>query len=169
MSEKKHYLFPGALFAETEPHVVTTVLGSCIAVCLWDPVKHLGGINHYLLPLWNGEGLPTPRYGNVAIPRLIEKLVALGADPKKLQAKVFGGAALWHKAQGLMSIGERNIALAEDLLGEARIPIVNADVGGNRGRKIIFDTAEGTVLLRRHRVREETGLALPETKKNRQP
>lgn len=154
MPENKHYLFPGALFAEAEPHAVTTVLGSCIAVCLWDPAKRLGGINHYLLPLWNGEGLPTPRYGNVAIPRLIEKLVALGADPKKLQAKVFGGAALWRNAEGLTSIGERNFELAQDLLREARIPIVNTDVGGNRGRKIIFNTAEGSVMLRRHRLRK---------------
>lgn len=169
MPVKKHYLLPGALFADNEQHMVTTVLGSCIAVCLWDPVKRLGGINHYLLPLWNGEGLPTPRYGNVAIPRLIEKLVFLGSDPKKLQAKIFGGAALWHKAEGLMSIGERNLELAEDMLSEACIPILNADVGGNRGRKIIFDTAEGSVFLRRHPLREKSNLILPETKKNRQP
>ncbi len=166
---KKHYLFPGAIFAAADAHLVTTVLGSCISVCLWDPVNRLGGINHYLLPLWNGEGLPTPRYGNVAIPRLIEKLRGFGADPKKLEAKVFGGSALWHKAEGLMSIGDRNFELAHDLLGEAGIPIVKADVGGNRGRKIIYDTAEGAVLLRRHRLREQGGLALPEAQKNRRP
>lgn len=162
---KKHYLFPGALFAVVERHLVTTVLGSCISVCLWDPTTRIGGINHFLLPLWNGEGLPTPRYGNVAIPKLIENLSKLGAHPKKLQAKIFGGAAMWDSSQGLTSIGERNIELAEALLREVRIPIIGADVGGNRGRKIIFDTAEGTVLLRRHRLREEMPPA-PSGKKN---
>lgn len=166
--QKKHYLFPGALFAQAEPHLVTTVLGSCISVCLWDPKNRIGGINHYLLPLWNGEGLPTPKYGNVAIPRLIEKLVALGASRKDLQAKVFGGAAMWDNADSLIAVGQRNIDLAQSFLKEARIPIIGSDVGGNRGRKIIFDTAEGSILLRRHRPREEV-LAGPDKTKNQAP
>ncbi len=147
----QHFLYPGALFAHQQPHLVTTVLGSCVSVCLWDPVLRAGGINHYLLPLWNGEGLPTPRYGNIAIVRLIEKMLALGCARERLQAKVFGGAAMWRQSQGLLAVGERNRALATDLLAENHIPIVSADTGGEAGRKIIFDTETGSVLLRRNR------------------
>jgi len=148
---KSHYLYPGGLFAEAEPHRVTTVLGSCVAVCLWDPLRGIGGINHYLLPFWNGEGLPTPRYGNIAIDMLLERMLTLGAGRSSLQAKIFGGAAMWENSNGLLAVGERNIALARTLLERHRIPVVSADLGGDAGRKIIFDTATGSVLLRRNR------------------
>lgn len=146
----RHYLYPGTLFAHREPHQVTTVLGSCVSVCLWDSSVKVGGINHYLLPLWNGEGLPTPKYGNIAIVKLIEKVQALGAG-SKLIAKVFGGASMWEKTDGLLAIGQRNIELAIELLEQHRIPVVGRDVGGGVGRKIIFHTGEGTVLLKRQR------------------
>ena len=151
MELKNHYLYPGALFAQAEPHLVTTVLGSCVAVCLWEPQLALGGINHYLLPLWNGEGLPTPRYGSVAIPRLVERLVELGARRERLQAKVFGGASMWQAGDGLLAVGERNIVLARHLLEELRIPILGSDLGGMQGRKIVFNSGTGEVLLRRNR------------------
>ena len=146
----RHYLYPGTLFAHREPHVVTTVLGSCVSVCLWDASLRVGGINHYLLPLWNGDGLPTPKYGNIAIVKLLEKVQSYGAG-SKLVAKVFGGASMWEKTEGLLAIGQRNIELAYDLLEQHRIPVVSRDVGGPAGRKIIFNTADGTVLLKRQR------------------
>jgi len=146
----RHYLYPGTLFAHRQPHLITTVLGSCVSVCLWDSAVRVGGINHYLLPLWNGEGLPTPKYGNIAIGKLIEKVQALGAG-SKLVAKVFGGASMWEKTDGLLAIGQRNIELALDMLEQHRIPIVSRDLGGPVGRKIIFHTADGTVLLKRQR------------------
>jgi len=146
----RHYLYPGALFAHREPHLVTTVLGSCVSVCLWDAAARMGGINHFLLPLWNGEGLPTPKYGNIAIVKLIEKIRALGAEGR-LVAKVFGGASMWENTEGLLAIGQRNIELANDLLDQHRIPVVGRDLGGPAGRKIIFNTGDGTVLLKRQR------------------
>lgn len=146
----RHYLYPGTLFAHRSPHLVTTVLGSCVAVCLWDPGVGVGGINHYLLPLWNGEGLPTPKYGNVAIAKLIEKVRGLGAG-SRVVAKVFGGAAMWETADGLLAVGRRNIELALALLEQERIKVVSSDVGGPVGRKIIFHTGDGTVLLKRQR------------------
>lgn len=148
--QKSHYLYPGELFVHREPHVVSTVLGSCISVCLWDPERQLGGINHYLLPLWNGDGLPTPKYGNIAITRLIEKMESLGAQSRRLQAKVFGGAAMWMATEGLLAVGARNIELADAMLQELSIPVIGKDVGGVQSRKIIYNTADGSVLLRRH-------------------
>ena len=150
-AKKTHFLYPGALFVPSEPHLVTTVLGSCVSVCLWDPVLRVGGINHFLLPLWNGEGLATPRYGNIAITRLLERMLALGCARDRLQAKVFGGAAMWKGSQGVLAVGERNRSLAGDLLAQSRIPVVSSDTGGEGGRRIIYDTETGNVLLRRHR------------------
>ena len=149
--ELKHYLFPGALFVDPRPHLVTTVLGSCVSVCLWDSKLRVGGINHYLLPLWNGEGLSTPKYGNVAIEKLISGMLNLGCRKPHLIAKVFGGAALWKNQPGLLRVGDRNVALAQDILQEHKIPIVGSDLLGEQGRKLIFNTESGSVLMRRHR------------------
>jgi chemotaxis protein CheD len=157
-----HYLYPGELFADPRPHLVTTVLGSCVAVCLYDPARGVGGINHYLLPLWNGEGLPTPRYGNIAIDALLDRMLLLGCQRGSLQAKLFGGAAMWENPGGLFSVGERNIELARRRLGELRIPVIGADVGGDGGRKILFNSGDGTVLLRRNRGVPVAGRAAPQ-------
>ena len=96
---------PGGVFAHPEPHQVTTVLGSCVAVCLWDSDRRLGGINHYLLALWNGEGLPTPRYGNIAIHKLAEKVERAGAKRSRIKAKIFGGSSILQTQSGLLNVG----------------------------------------------------------------
>lgn len=127
---------------------MTTVLGSCVAVCLWDRSTGIGGINHYMLPLWNGEGLPTPRYGNIAIDLLIRRLVDLGCQQKDLVAKVFGGANLL-PGTGMYAIGDRNARLARRVLAGHEIPIVSEETGGTNGRRIIFNTASGVVYLRK--------------------
>ena len=146
-----YYLHPGLIFAQKEACVITTVLGSCISVCLWDPVSKAGGMNHYMLPLWNGEGLPSPKYGNIAIQKLIEKMLALGCKKENLRAKVFGGGAVLESSSGLLNIGERNIMLAEDMLGEGSIPIISKSIGGNQGRKLIFCSGTGEVLMKKIR------------------
>ncbi len=148
---RRHYLYPGTLFVHRHPHRITTVLGSCVSVCLWNQTARLGGINHYLLPLWNGEGLPTPKYGNIAIVKLVEKVKALSNPGDKLIAKVFGGASMWEKTEGLLAIGQRNIEFAIETLENHKIPIVSSDIGGCQGRKVIFNSRDGTVLMRRQR------------------
>lgn len=147
-SESK-YLYPGMLFAEPGDYSVTTVLGSCVSVCLWDPSARAGGMNHYLLPLWNGDGLRTPKYGNIAIPLLVEKLLQAGCLKANLKAKVFGGASVLESTSGLLNVGERNIHFAESALEEARIPIIGKDVGGTTGRKLMFVTGTGDVYVRK--------------------
>lgn len=145
----EHYLYPGELFVKNGAYIVTTILGSCISVCLYDPVLKIGGINHYMLALWNGEGLPSPRYGNIAIKKLVERLLDLGASLDRLKAKVFGGAAVLQSGSGLMGVGERNIIVAEDMLSDLNIPIVSKDVGGTLGRKIIFHTDTAEIFLKK--------------------
>jgi chemotaxis protein CheD len=148
---KRHYLYPGNIFSHREEHQVTTVLGSCISVCLFDKRLSIGGINHFMLPLWNGEGLASPRYGNIAIERLVEKLEGYGCDRRRLTAKVFGGGEVLKITHGSLNVGGRNIDLAKDILSELKIPIIAIDVGGITGRRIVFNTSNGSVKLKRLR------------------
>ena len=113
-SSKKHFLLPSTMFANKISYDITTVLGSCVAVCLYDQKLQFGGMNHFMLPTWNDEGLATPKYGNVAIPRLIDKMLSLGAEKNDLVAKVFGGANSL-MAKNIYEVGKRNVHVAYDL------------------------------------------------------
>jgi chemotaxis protein CheD len=140
-----HFLYPAALFASKTPHRVSTILGSCVAVCLFDPILQIGGINHFMLPFWNGQGLASPKYGNIAIERLLEKMISLGSNKSNLKAKVFGGGEVIDTNISQFHIGERNIQIAFELLEEYRIPVVAKSVGGKLGRKIEYNTNTGEV------------------------
>jgi chemotaxis protein CheD len=142
---KTHFLYPSAIYIGREPTLVTTILGSCVAVCIFDPIQQFGGINHYMLPFWNGHGIPSPKYGNIAIERLIERMVALGSLQRNLKAKVFGGGEVITTTQHTFHIGERNVVLAKEMLSEYNIPIISSSVGGEIGRKIIYNTANNEV------------------------
>ena len=102
----KHYLYPSTLYASNELSEVTTVLGSCVAVCLWDNVKRIGGINHYMLPLWNGQGLASPKFGNIAIVKLYERMLELGCNKSNIIAKVFGGGEVIDTQISNFNIGQ---------------------------------------------------------------
>lgn len=144
-----HFLYPGMLFVQNQDCVITTILGSCVSVCIWDPALRIGGMNHFLLPLWNGEGLPTPKYGNIAIPLLFERLLGLGSKKNNLVAKVFGGANVLEGLKGILNVGERNIMIAEDILLESKVSVLSRDVGGSVGRKVLFKTESGDVLVKK--------------------
>ena len=111
----------------------------------------MGGINHYMLPLWNGDGLASPKFGNIAISKLIEKMLLLGSSQNNLRAKIFGGGAVLRTPSGIMNVGERNITYARDALREEGIPIISSDVGGSKGRKIIYNTGNGGVMMKKLR------------------
>ena len=146
--ENTPFLYPAALFASKEPHRVSTILGSCVAVCLYDSILKVGGINHYMLPFWNGQGLASPKYGNIAIEKLVEKMLSLGSKKTNIRAKVFGGGEVIDTNISQFHIGERNIKLAMEMLEELRIPIVAKSVGGKLGRKIEYYTLTGEVKQR---------------------
>lgn len=143
----KHFLFPGTIFADPLEYQISTVLGSCVAVCLWDPVVRRGGMNHIMLPFWNGEGLATPKYGNIAMEKLLSKVLSIGCNREYLIAKVFGGANVSGTGLEVFMIGDRNISLAMQMLEEFRIPVVAKDVGGRVGRKIIMNSETGLVMV----------------------
>lgn len=128
---------------------MTTILGSCVSVCLWDPERKIGGINHYLLPNFSATGVASPRFGDIAIKELIEKLLALGARKLRLRSKIFGGACVLAAFQDRQDhLGGKNIRVARTRLEEEGIPLISHDVGGRRGRKLIFHTDDGAVWVR---------------------
>ncbi|GHT22067.1 putative chemoreceptor glutamine deamidase CheD 2 [Bacteroidia bacterium] len=141
----KHLLYPADVFVPDKSYLVSTVLGSCVSVCLYSPDKQMGAINHYILPLWNGSDLETMKYGNLSIIRIVEGLLSFGCNYDSIEAQVYGGAEVLTGASTRFHIGQRNIAIANEMLKEFRIPITFSDVGGNRGRKITFNTQTGEV------------------------
>lgn len=136
--ESPIYLPPGQIFFATEEAVVVTILGSCVAVCLFDSERRLGGLNHYLLP--DGPG-NSPRYAAAANDMLLEKFRAVGCGSFRLKAKLFGAAATG--AAHIRDLPSRNIAAAEEFLRIHEIPIVEKRVGGKRGMKLVFRTGDG--------------------------
>lgn len=144
----KHYLMSSNLFASDQPYLIDTLLGSCVAVCLWDSHLKIGGVNHYMLPLWNGEGLASPKYGNIAIEKLLEKMLSLGSRQSRLVAKLFGGAHQFDQGDLTIQIGDRNISVAHSMLNDLRIPVISSDLGGEKGRKIRFYTITGEVWMK---------------------
>lgn len=144
---ENYYLYPGDVFATKQPHLVNTILGSCIAVALWDSVLQVGGINHYMLPHWNEEGKPSAKYGDIAIGQLIKKMLNLGCAKSNLRAKIFGGSETG-VPNGVFHIGERNTTLAVELLKTEQIPLVSNSVGGVLGRKLVFYTQTGEVRIK---------------------
>ena len=146
---KKVYLHPGQLYASCESTKVTTILGSCVALCLWDPTKRIGGINHFLLPAGGTDMLSSGRFGSVAIPDLIKRVLRLGANPKMLQAKLFGGANVVEAFRDRENhLGTQNVRIARQLLEAEAIPVVSEDVGGHKGRKLIFCTDDGSAWVK---------------------
>jgi chemotaxis protein CheD len=144
---KEHYLYPSAIFVTDIPYKITTVLGTCVAICLWDERLKIGGINHYMLPLWNGEGLASPKYGNIATEKLLEKMLSMGCLKKDLIAKVFGGKNVQIELDSF-KIGQKNIDYAYNILQELAIPIKGKSVGGVQGRKLMFHTGTGEVFMK---------------------
>lgn len=137
---KKFYLYPGKVHAANEETEITTLLGSCVAIALHDPTTGVGGLNHYLLPeVLNNDG-HSARYGCFAIPQLIEEMVELGANAKNLKAKVYGGGNVIAVGKMGESVGKRNIDLALKTLEQLKIPIVDKNIGGDRGRRIVLNS-----------------------------
>jgi chemotaxis protein CheD len=142
------FLQPGHLVIATEPMQVTTILGSCVSVCLFDTTKGIGGINHFMLPLASGRTTASARFGDVAMNELLSGVRNAGARLPFLQARVFGGASMFQDMKTTASLGQKNAELALDFLARTGVHVIEVDTGGNRGRKLIYRTDEGTVCLK---------------------
>jgi chemotaxis protein CheD len=147
-------IHPGEYFATVEDTIISTVLGSCIAVGLYDPEARVGGLNHFMLAHDYGKSdmvrSPDARYGMFAMELLINDLMKLGARRRALKAKVFGGGAvLRFMGGGGTKIPGGNIDFAFEYLDKEGIPVLASDVGGQEPRKIFFYARTGKVLLKR--------------------
>jgi chemotaxis protein CheD len=143
-------VLPNEYYVTNSALMITTVLGSCVAACVHDPVSNLGGMNHFMLP--DGD-LHSPasasmRYGAYAMDVLIEELLKAGAARERLQAKVFGGAAVLANMPH-MNIGERNAAFVLKYLALEGIPVAAQDLGGNSPRRINYFPRDGQVQMRK--------------------
>lgn len=138
-------LYIGEVAASREPAVLDTLLGSCVAVCLYDPAIRAGGMNHILLPRCR-VGDKNPRCGIHAMELLINELMKIGADRRKLLAKAFGGANVLEGIKSL-PIGEENARFVREFLATERIPLVAERLGGNHAVHLYFrtDTGKATV------------------------
>ena len=149
---------PGQYFASDDELVIVTVLGSCVSVCLHDPLYRIGGMNHFMLPEQGESGAfsVSARYGAHAMELLINELLKRGARREALQAKVFGAGRV---LQGITDVGERNARFALDYLTREKIPMLARDLGGEYPRKLYYFPQTGRALVKLLRSQTDKALA----------
>jgi chemotaxis protein CheD len=157
-------VLPGEYFVSPEDLVIMTVLGSCIAACLWDGRVRTGGMNHFMLP--DGDSADGfGRYGSYAMELLINEMLKKGARRETMQAKIFGGAQVM-AGFTTMNVGERNTRFVIDYLATERIPVVSQDVLDIYPRKVCFFPVTGKALVKRLAHSHPETLAVEERKGN---
>jgi chemotaxis protein CheD len=132
-----------------ETVLVTSGLGSCLGIVLYDGRNSVSGLIHVMLPSVDLARDTTPaKFVDTGLPLLIDEMVKVGANANRLRAWIVGGSEMLQFNSDGESIGSRNIAMAEQLIEELGIRLVDSDVGGNHGRSLRFDPAEETVSIR---------------------
>lgn len=141
----------GEIACAQEPQVlITQALGSCIGLTLWDPRMHIGGMAHVMLPAapvgdFSGR---RHRFADLAVPDLVDAMLALGAGKHRMIAKIAGGSAMFKGDSGLDSIGGRNAAAVLEQLGKCGLSVQAADTGGSHARTIELHLGTGSLLVR---------------------
>jgi chemotaxis protein CheD len=144
-------ILPGEFYATQEDEVIVTVLGSCVSACIMDPIAMVGGMNHFMLPVKQGDPHAdvffAARYGAAAMEYLINNLLHLGAQRDRLVAKVFGGGKVMRNM--VTDIGGQNIEFVRLFLRQENIPLWSEDLGGDLPRKVYFFPHTGQVIVKR--------------------
>jgi chemotaxis protein methyltransferase CheR len=146
-----HAIIVGEVKASAEPMKITTLVGSCVAVCLFDPEARIGGMNHFMLPASSSSNFGCATYGVHAMELLINRIMKLGGDRRRLVAKVFGGGNVLGRTDepgSMLAIGERNAQFATEFLQTDGIPVLSQSLGGTTGRQIQFLTHTGQAFVR---------------------
>lgn len=130
----------------------TIGLGSCVCVALYDATTRIGGMAHVMLPAsCEARGDPPPgRFADTAVPALLALLLEAGADVAELTAKIAGGSSMFASVltEGGRNLGKRNIMAVREVLAAAGLPLTGENIGGEHGRSVYLDTADGRVLVR---------------------
>ena len=140
-------VLPGEYFVSKDQLVIMTVLGSCIAACLWDSRAGIGGMNHFMLPEGDSADV-SGRYGSYAMELLINEMLKAGARRESLQAKIFGGAQVM-AGFTTMNVGERNTRFVQEYLRTERIPLLAEDVLDIHPRKVCMFPTTGKAMVKR--------------------
>ncbi|MFQ3620706.1 MAG: chemotaxis protein CheD [Spirochaetales bacterium] len=139
---KEYFLQPGEVLFSKNPVVIKTVLGSCVAVCVYDKEKKWGGMCHYLLPFSPSEEHSSTKYGNIAIYTLLHRfLIKNGSRREDLLASIIGGAFVVFDEREIFFIGDRNIDTAITILRKEKIRVLHMHTGGEHGRRVLYNTA----------------------------
>ncbi len=150
----------GGLHVSRAPVVMDTVLGSCIAACIYDPVLGIGGMNHFMLPEGIDPNNPTSaRYGVNAMELLISEVMKSGGQRRRFQVKIFGGGHVLRIRETLDGIPQQNIDFARRFLSDEQIPIVGEDVGGYQARRVLFNPSSGKAYVKHLGNNEAKGTA----------
>ena len=142
-------ILPGEFYVTSNQEVVTTVLGSCISVCVYDPVNSIGGMNHFMLPSGNSDNdimSQSFRYGDVAMEKLVNVILRHGGNKAELIFKAFGGGQI---IKNMTSIGQRNISFLHKFMTMEGYKLSASDLGGPHPRKVVFNPLDGKVKLKR--------------------
>lgn len=145
---ERRFLLPGQWFMSQGNELISTVLGSCVSIILYDPSSRYSVITHYLLPEYSSgrSHEPNGRYGDIALDTALKALASKGVVQSRLKAKVFGGANMSEGNTIGEAIGASNIIFAIQNLAMLGIPVVEENVGGFKGRKIIFNSSDFSVV-----------------------
>ena len=148
----------GEYYTSADDELIGTLLGSCVAVCLYDRVKRISGMNHFMLPgriskadIFRDR---SAKYGIIAMNKLLERLRELGAERGNIVAKIFGGGSMLEFERRVITIPDENVRLAKIILEMEDIPINELDTGGRFTRKVMMDVQSGRVYLRKATSRE---------------
>jgi chemotaxis protein CheD len=141
-----YHLEPGYVYYSGKGAVIRTVVGSCVAVCLWDSRKHAGGMNHFMHAGRGENDKRTTYFGDVALPVLVNMMHReFGSKKTDLHVRIYGGGSPMNFNE--QTIGEDNIAITREFIQKVGTRLVSEDVGGTLGRKLLFDTATGQVAI----------------------
>ncbi|MBN1359124.1 MAG: chemotaxis protein CheD [Sedimentisphaerales bacterium] len=145
----RKFLGPGEFYVGRRSVVAETLVGSCVAVCLYNFKESFGAMNHFRRDRPTGEtGTSVGQFGVTATEHIVSTLLKRDNDPTHYRAAIFGGAAVLKTAVGEGGIGEANVTAALDVLRAAHIRVVRQEVGGTRGRRVTFDTQTGEITCR---------------------
>ena len=141
---KQIFLLPGQWAVPHEPSELTTILGPCVAVCLFDRARGIGGMNHFLLAVGGSSGRERSRYGDTSCEDLVQCLFASGSRATDLEARIIGGANVGRSTVPAgESLGERNAEMARSVMKRHGIEVGFEDTGGANARRLRFRTGAG--------------------------